>query len=63
MCVKRTAGTGIGCTAAGGCLVTLALLQAVHSLHQALIFEDIPRQTNLLDINLREALIPGWARL
>jgi hypothetical protein len=63
MCVKRTAGTGIGCTAAGGCLVTLALWHAVHSLHQALISEDIPRHTNLLVINRLVALIPGWARL
>ena len=60
--VKRRLGTGIGCTGAEGWVVTLAFWQAWHSLHQRPTSAAMPFHTNLLDMSLLEARIPGWAK-
>ena len=59
--VKRWHGTGMGCTAAAGCLVTFARAQCWQSLHHATTSWFIFSHTTRAVRSRRVARIPGWA--
>ena len=59
--LKYLDGTGIRATGAEGCLVTLAVMQDWHSLHQAVTSLLRPFHTKRSDTIRRVALTPGWA--
>ena len=63
MWVKRLLGTSMGSIGAVGCVVILAFWQAWHSLHHRLTSAAMPFYTNLLEMSLLEARIPGWAKV
>ncbi len=54
--------TGMGTMRAAGCLVTLAVWQGWHSLHQLTISVAIPGHTTLAERNLLLALMLWWTR-
>ena len=56
-------GTGMGCTAAAGCLTTLARPQSWQSLTHLAMSLFMWGHTTLLPISLPVALTPGCARL
>ncbi len=62
-CEKRLSVTSMGWTAVRACTVTLLRAQSWQARHQDVMSRAIPFHTNLLDISLFVAIIPGCAIL